>query len=132
MKLNGQYYIQMDSVVDCIDTISSSLSNGSYYEISDAIRNIKPENAQSVINLIDSTVDNDIYPIKSDDDRFVKLNSVVSAIGNSLYDTDQHEVALFKSGAYGIRISADSTSIDKYVYNVCMHILQTRVKKMCV
>jgi hypothetical protein len=134
MKLNGQFYVRMSVVMDYIHDVSTSLSGGSYHEISEAISNIKPENAQTVVTLIDDFVDELIYPYSAGSDKnadeYVKLLSVTTAIEASLYDPKYQLVALFKTGAYGIKVDADSDAINKYIYNVCMHMLVVNIKKL--
>ncbi len=134
MKLNGQFYVRMSVVMDHVHDLSTSLSAGSYHEVSEAIRNIKPENAQSVVTLIDDFVDEAIYPLSVDKDKnadeYVKLSQVTDAIEDSVYDPKKHDVALFKTGAYGIKVNADSDAINKYIYNVCMHMLVVNIKKL--
>ena len=40
MKLNGKVYLKQDTVIYIIEDIIISLEMGSYYEISDVIKNI--------------------------------------------------------------------------------------------
>jgi hypothetical protein len=134
MKLNGQFYVKMSVVMGCVHDISMNLSDGGYHEISEAIRNIKPENASSVVSLLDDFVDDSLYPMcvgeNKTKDEYVKLSKVIDVIEDSVYDPKKHDVALFKTGAYGIKVSAESESINKYIYNVCMHILTLKIRKL--
>jgi hypothetical protein len=134
MKLNGQFYIKMNVVMGCIHDVSMSLSDGGYHEISESIRNIKPENASSVVSLLDDFVDDSLYPMcigkDKTKDEYIKLSKVIDVIEDSLYDPEEHDVALFKAGAYGIKVSAEFESINKYIYNVCIHMLTLNIRKI--
>jgi len=127
MKLNGKAYIKEEQVINILEDIVILLELGSYHEISKSIKDIKPENADNVAVKIAQL--QDMFRVMFKKENYCKLDVIIETIDENSYDPNKESVKLFTQGAYGIRIRADEDSIERYIFNVCLQILKSKLKE---
>jgi hypothetical protein len=128
MKLNGHTYLKRDPVTDIIEDIIILLEMGSYYEISDAISNIKPENADNVAKKLAQF--QDMFSAYFETESYCKLDTALEMTEENKYDPHKEKVSLFSHGAYGITVRADDDSAERYIFNVCLQVFMSKLKKI--
>ena len=99
---------------------------GSYYEISDAIRNIKPAHADNVAKKLAQF--QDMFFAYFETETYCKLDTALEMTEENKYDPKKEKVSLFSQGAYGVTIQSDDDSCEKYIFNVCLHIFIKKIK----
>ena len=128
MKLNGKVYLKQNTVIYIIEDIIISLEMGSYYEISDAIKNIKPEEADNVAKKLAQF--QDMFRAYYEEETHCKLDYAIEITEENMYDPNKEKVGLHSQGAYGVTIRADKDSVERYIFNVCLQIFIKKLKKI--
>lgn len=127
MKLNGKIYLKQEFVTNILEDIIILLEMGSYYEISDAIRNIKPTHADNVAKKLAQF--QDMFFAYFETEAYCKLDIALEMTDENKYDPAKEKVSLFSQGAYGVTIQADDDSCERYIFNVCLQIFTSKLKK---
>lgn len=125
MKLNGKVYVKEEQVINILEDIVILLELGSYHEISKSIKDIKPENADNVAIKIAQF--QDMFRVVYKKENYCKLDTIIEMIDENSYDPKKESVKLFTQGAYGITMRADEESVERYVFNVCLHIFKIKI-----
>tara|TARA_Y100000385_G_C12765149_1_gene496810 strand:+ start:164 stop:559 length:396 start_codon:yes stop_codon:yes gene_type:complete len=125
MKLNGKIYVKEEYIINILEDIVILLELGNYYEISKSIKDIKPENADNVAVKIAQF--QDTFRVMFKKENYCKLDDIMEVINENSYDPKKESVKLYTQGAYGITITADADSIERYVFNVCLYIFKIKI-----
>jgi hypothetical protein len=128
MKLNGKFYLREETILNIIEDIIILLETGSYYVISDKIRNIEPTNAENVATKL--ALFQDMFRAFFKKENYCKYDDAVDMVDANMYDPKKESVKLFTQGAYGIIIKADSESADRYIFNICLRVFIARLRKI--
>ena len=128
MKLNGKKYLKQDSVTNTLEDMIILLEMGSYYEISDAIRNIKPDHADNVAKKLAQF--QDMFLVYFETETHCKLDTLLEMADENKYDPHKEKVSLFSQGAYGVTVHADADSCERYIFNVCLQVFASKLKKI--
>lgn len=126
MKLNGKIYLRQETIINTLEDIVILLEMGQYYEISDAIRNIKPENAENVAVQIAKF--QDMFMVYFQNENYCKVDTILEMTQENQYDPKKEKVSLYTQGAYGIKVASDKDATERYIFNVCLQVFMSKIK----
>lgn len=121
IKLNGKPYLTKDEIFYIIEKHIISIEMAQYHEVSADIGDITNEVADSVA--IQLAQVQDTFGIHFDKESYLKAELAIEYVARKKYNPEKHQVARYKSGAYGIRIDVETPAIIRFVFNVCMDVL---------
>jgi len=119
MKLNGKFYLKEQTVLNELEDIIIILEQGEWHKISNEFGNhIKPEHADNVAKKLSDF--QDMFRVYFKTESYRKLDEMLTLAEENMYDPIKEKVNLYSQGAYGVIISADSSSIVKFLFNKCI------------
>lgn len=119
MKLNGKLYLRESCILNILEDIVILLEQGNWNKINTEFANhVKQEHADEVSKKISEF--QDMYRVYFKQENYRKLNDVLSMAEENKYDVIKDKVSLFSQGAYGVIVSSEASSIEKFVFNKCV------------
>lgn len=128
MKLNGKIYLREDDVVEILEDMIASLEAGDYMSISSAIKQIRPKNAKNTATQLYPVLSKFVEFFKTE--KYIKCEDAIARMRDDMHDPKQTKVALYISGAYGVKTRADDDITERYIFNVCLHICVVKLEEM--
>ena len=128
IKLNGKIYLSRDEIFYAIEQHVISMEMAHYHEISPAIGDIKPEIADSVAKKLADF--QQIFLDHFKQEKYLKAELAVDFAKQKMFDPKTTKVGKYKSGAFGMRISANDDEVIRYVFNVCMEVCASDFRKL--
>jgi hypothetical protein len=119
MKLNGKLYLRESCILNILEDIVILLEQGNWNKINtEFASHVKQEHADEVSKKISEF--QDMYRVYFKHENYRKLNDVLSMAEENKYDVIKDKVSLFSQGAYGVIVSSEASSIEKFVFNKCV------------
>ena len=119
MKLNGQFYLKEQIVLNELEDIVIILEQEEWYKISTEFGNhVNSEHANKVAKQLSDF--QDMFRVYFKNESYRKLDEMLILAEENMYDPIKEKVNLYSQGAYGVIISADSSSIEKFLFNKCI------------
>ena len=72
----------------------------------------------------------DMFYVFFKTEKYCKLDTATEMTMENLYDSNKEKVSLFSQGAYGVTIQADDNSCERYIFNVCLQVFTSKLKKI--
>ena len=119
MKLNGKLYLKENTILYCLEDIIILLETGKWHKIHKSLSShVNSEHADAVAKKLAKF--QDMFRVYFKKENYKKLEDVIMISEENMYDAIKEKVSLYSQGAYGVIISSDSSSIEKYVFNKCI------------
>lgn len=119
MKLNGKFYLKEQNVLNELEDIIILLETENWKKIDESLgTHVNSEHADSVAKKLADF--QDMFRVYFKKENYKKNEEIISISEENMYDTIKEKVSLYSQGAYGVIISSDSSSIEKYVFNKCI------------
>ena len=128
IKLNGKTYLNKDEIFYAIEQHVISMEMAHYHEISPAIGDIQPEIADNVAKKLADF--QQIFLDHFEKEKYLKAELAVDFAKKKMFDPKTTKVGKYKSGAFGMRISANDDEVVRYVFNVCMEVCASDFRKL--
>ena len=128
MRLNGHIYLPEGDVTDILEDIVSSLVAGDYMSISSALKTIRPQNAKHTATHLYKILDKFVEFFNTE--TYIRCEEAIELLKGNMHNSKQTEVALYITGAYGVKTRADDETTERYIFNVCLHICAVKLEEM--